>query len=67
MGKKKKPDVERLFTCRGRLTLDGVTFTLKAKSLEDAEQLAAAGHWEDWDVSGAESIDWVLRPFTIEE
>lgn len=57
----------RSFTCRGRLTLDGVTFTLSAASLEEARALAAAGTWEDWDVTGAENIDWVLRPSTVEE
>lgn len=65
--KKPAPSPLRQFTCRGRLTLDGVTFILSAASLEEARALAAAGTWEEWDITGAEGIDWVLRPLTVEE
>lgn len=64
--RKKEEPVDKFFICRGRLTLDNVVFHIKARSYEHAEQLIRDNRWDDWDVSGAESVDWEMKEDTLE-
>jgi len=57
----------REFYCKGKLSLDGVVFTIIATSQEDAERKASAGAWEDYDISGASSSHWTMYVSTVEE
>lgn len=57
---------EKEFICRGRVTLDNVTFRIVAKSREHAETLARQGKFDDYDTTTAEGVDWEMRPETVE-
>lgn len=63
---KSKPSAVGSYFCRGTLELSGVIFTIKASSAEEAAEKAKAGEWDEWDVSGAESINWTINPATVE-
>lgn len=54
------------FIARGSLTLNGVVFIIEADTINDAKQKAAAGLWTDYETFGAESVDWDIRPKTVE-
>lgn len=60
MGKK-----QHEFTCRGRLTLEGVTFFIEASDREEAMEMARKGQWRDWEIVRAGSVDWRLDASTI--
>lgn len=47
----------REYIGRGRITLDGVEFTIIASSQEEADAKAARGEWHDYDIGGASSLD----------
>jgi hypothetical protein len=58
-------DDEKQFTCTGRLTLEGVTFFITAKSETEAQEKAKAGVWDDYDIAGSSSADWSLDADSI--
>ena len=43
----------REFICEGRLSLDGVVFTIMAASQEEAEERASAGQWCNYALNPA--------------
>ena len=67
MARRPKPPVEQEYTCRGTLELSGVVFTIKARSFEEAEEKSRNGEWDEWDITGAESINWTMKPSTVED
>lgn len=67
MASKRKEPETKTFLVRGTLELAGVTFTVSATSADAARAKASSGEWEDWDTSGAESVNWKLDPDSVEE
>ena len=51
---------------RGRLELNGVIFTVNAENEEEARAKAKTGDYSEWDISGAEGVNWTLDPATCE-
>jgi hypothetical protein len=51
---------------RGRLELSGVIFTVVAENEADAKDKAKAGRYEEWDIAGAEGVNWKLDLSSIE-
>lgn len=48
------------FAVTGRVTLNGVRFTILAENEADAARKATAGDYADYDLTGAETIDWEI-------
>lgn len=63
---KKKTAKRKEFTFQGSLELRGVVFFVTATDEAHAREKARAGEWEEWDVAGAEGVNWTLDPSTCE-
>lgn len=55
------------FICTGSVTLNGVTFYIEAENLHHASVKADRGEWTNYDITGAETSDWDMRPMTVKE
>jgi hypothetical protein len=51
---------------RGSVTLNGAIFFIDADSSQAAVEKARQGEFEDYDIDGAELVDWEIRPGTCE-
>jgi len=50
----------KYYVCTGRLVLNGVKFFIEAANEEEARRMAERGEYEDYDVIGAEAVDWTI-------
>ncbi len=55
------------FIARGRVTLDGVIFTIEARDYADAWGKAMVGDYLKYDLDTAETVDWEIKANTVEE
>lgn len=51
----------------GRITQDGVTYYISAPNRESAIAAVKSNSFDEFDASGAETVDWDIDPKTIEE
>lgn len=54
-----------IYTGKGRVTLEGVTFYILADTLDEAKEKARRGEYTDYDALGAETSDWEISPKTV--
>jgi hypothetical protein len=50
----------------GSVELSGVTFFINDCTEDEARDRAQAGKYDDYDTSGAETVDWNIKAKTIE-
>ena len=54
------------FIFYGWIKLRGVAFTVSAENSEKAIERARLGEFDEYDAAGAETVDWEIRPGSIE-
>lgn len=58
---------DKTYSFVGRVTLDGVVFFIDAPSKTAALEAVRSGKFDEYEVAGAETVDWTIQPHTIRE
>lgn len=56
----------KTYSARGSIHMEGVTFFIPARSLAEAKQLAASGHYNDYNVGLGTIEEYSINQDTVE-
>jgi hypothetical protein len=54
------------FIARGTITLNAAMFVITADNIEQARKKAREGDFSEYDLDGAEAVDWEINVATVE-